>query len=352
MREKAFSQAKAIFSYTSFMIENTLLSGQRIINCLSSDYGIKITTLTFLPLGADMNASAYRAETYEKSTYFVKIMRGCVQDVSVLLLGLLQDAGVQQIVPPIKTSQGQLAQQLDDFTLVVYPFVEGQDGFSRNLTDAQWVLLGKLLRQVHEMGVPPSIQAMIRREDYSPQWREAVRSLYAYIESEPHCDDVALKFMLFMKKHTVAIHRLMNRAEQLGRKVQNQNPEFVLCHSDIHGGNVLMDNNHAIYVVDWDHPIIAPKECDLMFIGGGVANVWNKPQEIALFYEGYGKTEVNSAILAYYRHERIVEDIAVYGQQILLTKTAVKDKMISYKHFVSQFEPGGVVEIAFKTDES
>ena len=30
-----------------------------------------------------------------------------------------------------------------------------------------------------------------------------------------------------------------------------------------------------------------PKERDLMFIGGGVANVWNKPHEETLFYKGY-----------------------------------------------------------------
>jgi hypothetical protein len=38
-------------------------------------------------------------------------------------------------------------------------------------------------------------------------------------------------------------------------------------------------------------------------IGGGVANVWNKPHEEKYFYKGYRNTEINMAILAYYRHE-------------------------------------------------
>ena len=88
-----------------------------------------------------------------------------------------------------------------------------------------------------------------------------------------------------------------------------------------------------------------------MFIGGGVANVWNQLHEEDLFYKGYGNTEVNREILAYYRHERIVEDIAEYGQQLLLTSVGNKqDRLQSYKHFVAQFEPQGVVEIAFETD--
>ena len=41
--------------------------------------------------------------------------------------------------------------------------------------------------------------------------------------------------------------------------IQETIAEFVLCHSDIHGGNVLIDGNDAIYIVDWDEPIIALK---------------------------------------------------------------------------------------------
>jgi spectinomycin phosphotransferase len=150
----------------------------------------------------------------------------------------------------------------------------------------------------------------------------------------------------------VTIHRLVDRAEQLGKQIQDHTQKFVLCHSDIHGGNVLMDGNDIIYMVDWDDPIMAPKERDLMFIGGGVANVWNKPHEENFFYKGYGKTEINRTILAYYRHERIVEDIAVLGQQLLLTSVDNQNRIESYKHFIDQFEPQGVVEIAFKTDEN
>ena len=126
----------------------------------------------------------------------------------------------------------------------------------------------------------------------------------------------------------------------------------MLCHSDIHGGNLLIDSDNTIYIVDWDDPIMAPKERDLMFIGGGVANVWNKPHEEALFYKGYGKTEINLTILAYYRHERIVEDIALYGQDLLLTRAGGENRREMYKHFIAMFEENGVVDIAFKTDES
>lgn len=296
-----------------------------------------------------MNASVYKAQTYDQSSYFVKLKLGYHHNNSAIIIALLQDSGVQQILSPLKTIRGQLIQYVENFALMVFPFVEGQDGFSRDLTADQWFTLGKAMRKIHEIDVPSSIQALVRREAYTPKWREAVRSLYTYIESSPSGDGVAMELQTFMKQNRLTIHRLVDRAEQLGQEIQNQS-QFVLCHSDIHGGNVLIDKNDDILIVDWDEPIMAPKERDLMFIGGGVANVWNKPYEEELFYRGYGKTEVNRILLAYYRYERILEDIAVYGQQLLLDMGGGQNRRKSYKQFIAQFEPQGVVEIAFNTD--
>ena len=49
---------------------------------------------------------------------------------------------------------------------------------------------------------------------------------------------------------------------------------------------MLIDGKGDLYIVDWDAPIMAPKERDLMFIGGGVANVWNNPHEEDCFIKG------------------------------------------------------------------
>ncbi|KAF3361891.1 Uncharacterized protein PHSC3_001545 [Chlamydiales bacterium STE3] len=333
------------------MTEKQSLPPQYIIDCLNANYGIAVTTLIFLPLGADMNASVYKAETHNGLSYFVKLKRGHPYDISVIILALLQASGIQQIIPPIKAINGKLTQCINDFTLTLYPFVDGQNGFCYTLKNDQWITLGKALRQVHEFEVPPSIKAQIRKEAYSSKWRKAVRSLDDHIDGNLTGNETALKLQAFMKEHRTIIHRLLDRAESLSQKIQEQSPEFVLCHSDLHGGNVLIDRNDAIYIVDWDEPIMAPKERDLMFIGGGVANVWNNPHEEEFFYKGYGSTNINRVILAYYRHERIVEDIAEYGEALLLTTAGGETRLEMYKQFIDMFEPGGVVEIAFKTDE-
>lgn len=322
-----------------------------IINCLSSYYLIEVITIAQLPLGADINASIYKAEARDQKAYFIKVKRGPFHDVNISVLELLEAAGIQQLIPPVKTVEDKQIQQMDDFTLIVYPFVQGQDGFSRSLTDEQWITLGRALRRVHEVDVPASLKARIRREEFSSKWRDSVRSLYANVGAISIEDEVASNLWNFLQENKSVIQKLVDRSEELSQKARTRPLKFVLCHSDIHGGNVLLKGTGALYIVDWDDPILAPKERDLMFIGGGVGNIWNKAHEEKLFYQGYGEMDVDWTLLAYYRFERIVEDIAVYSRELLLNPKGGTNRLEMYEQFMSQFEPNGVVDIAFETDK-
>lgn len=336
------------------MIDRLFPPDKCIIDSLRVSYNIEVKSITPLSGGADMNAVIYKVQTHDQSSYFVKLKHGYENDINVTILELLHGSGIEQIIQPIKTINGRSIMPIGDFCLMIYPFIEGVNGFSHKLTDKQWMTLGKALRHVHDFDVPSSLRQHIRQETYSPKWRQTVRSFYANIQDEPtNYDVIALKFLNFLKEHRLVIHRLVDRAEQLCDTIKKQSAKFVLCHSDIHGGNVLIKGSHTIYIVDWDNPIMAPKERDLMFIGGGVANVWNDPQEEVFFYKGYGNTDINISILAYYRHERIVEDIAEYGQAFLVTNfdNSHKNRLEMYKQFISMFDPQGVVDIAFKTDK-
>ena len=140
-----------------------------LIDCLNTKYGIVVAMLTLLPLGADRDASVYKAESCSGQFYFVKLKYGHHSEISVTLLGLLQASGIQQIIPPVKAVDNKLTQHIDDFALTVYPFVNGQNGFCYPLTDDQWIILGKVLKQIHELDLPPSIKDRISKESYSSQ---------------------------------------------------------------------------------------------------------------------------------------------------------------------------------------
>lgn len=323
-------------------------SKQHIISALNAAYGIAITSLTPLPWGADMHASLYKAQGQEvwQEPYFIKLKRGHQHHVGVTVIELLHDAGIKQVIVPIKTREAQPLCSIGDDTLIVYPFIEGNDGFNRPLNSSQWIELGKTLRRIHDMKVPNSLETKIKREIYASKW-EMVQHLLHHIETGLDVDEVGSKCVTFMKNHMGIINELMERTEILRQKIGNESPHCVLCHADIHGGNVLIAGEGSIYIVDWDDPIMAPRERDLMFIGAGVGNVWNQADEVDLFYRGYGAIEVNRVILAYYRHVRIIEDIAEFGQELLLTPTS-RNRLEMYKQFVALFAPNGVFDNALK----
>ncbi|HHS5243687.1 TPA: aminoglycoside O-phosphotransferase APH(9)-Ia [Legionella pneumophila] len=330
------------------MLRNNI-PDQQLIKLLKVYYGIDIHAVQLIVGGADMNAFGYKADS-ESNSYFVKLKYGHHDEINLSIIRLLYDSGIKEIIFPIYTRDTKLFQQIDHFKIIVYPFIDAPNGFTQNLTEKQWQQLGKVLRQIHETSVPTAIQQRLRKETYSPKWREMVRSFYNKIGFDDSDDQITADFKSFFNQKIDSMHRLVDSSEELSQKIQPDLDKYVLCHSDVHAGNVLVVNEESIYIIDWDEPMLAPKERDLMFIGGGIGNVWNKHHEIDYFYEGYGKTNVDKIILSYYRHERIVEDLAVYGQDLLSRDQNDESRLESFKHFKSMFDPNNVVEIALSSD--
>ncbi|OGO17259.1 MAG: phosphotransferase, partial [Chloroflexi bacterium RBG_16_48_8] len=291
------------------MIEKPDLHDEKIIACLQDEFGLHVDQIAFLPLGADLNTAVYRVIADDESPYFVKLRRGIFDEIAVTLPKFLSDQGVVQIIAPLTTRTGQLWASLDIFKLILYPFIESHNGYEIDFSDHQWGEFGTALKSIHTTVLPPALIRRIQQETYSPQWREIVKMFLERVEDDTIDEPVAVKLAAFVKAKRDEILNLLGRAEHLAQAIQAQFHEFVLCHSDIHAGNILIDANDAFYIVDWDNPILAPKERDLMFIGGGQMGTWHTPQEEeTLFYRGYGQTQINPVALAYYRYERIIQD--------------------------------------------
>ena len=330
------------------MLEKPNIADELIISHLQEQYGLHVAELTFLPLGADQGSALYRVVTDDGIAYFLKLRKG-FDEIIVTVPLFLKERGVQAIIAPLETKSHQRWADFGDYKMILYPFIDGKDGFDRELTDQHRRTLGKALKDIHTAHMPPELKKRIPQETFSPYWREKMKSFQAQVEETSFDEPTAAKLIEFMKSKRNEISDLVERADQLASELQSKSPELVLCHTDIHGGNILISDNDKLYIVDWDNPLLAPKERDLMFIGGGIDNIWKSEQEQAVFYQGYGKVEIDLAALAYYRYERIIEDLAVNCEQLLLTDEGGADRERSYGWFVSNFEPGSTIEIAEKT---
>jgi spectinomycin phosphotransferase len=333
------------------MLEKPDLHDDAIITCLHDEYGLAVDKISFLPIGADINTAVYRAATPAEAVYFVKLRSGEFEESSVMVPKYLSDLGIRQIIPPLSTQTGRLWASLPPFKVILYPYVEGHDGYVRKLSEKQWREFGAALKRLHTTEFPPEINKRIHRETFSPRWRHAVRIFLERAKTEAFAEPVAAETAAFLKTKGDQTLKIVERAEALARLLREQPSDFIVCHADIHGWNLLIDNHEALYMVDWDTLIWAPKERDLMFIGAGLGDSGYTPrEEEALFYQGYGRPKINQIAIAYYRYERIIEDIAAYGERLLSSEEGGEDKKQSLQYLKSNFLPKGTIERADQSD--
>ena len=57
------------------------------------------------------------------------------------------------------------------------------------------------------------------------------------------------------------------RAARLAGRSHSDPRRWVLCHADLHAGNVLVEPDGGLVIIDWDTATLAPRERDLMFPG-------------------------------------------------------------------------------------
>ena len=332
------------------MLTKPNISDELIISRLQTEYGLHVAELTFLPIGADLRTAVYRVLANDGTAYFLKL-RKKFRDVIVRVPLFLKENGVQEIIVPHETKSSQHWADFGEYKIILYPFIEGKDGFEKELTDQHRRTLGAAFRGIHAAQIPPELKENIRKETFSSEWRDDMKSYQSQVDERFFAEPTAAKLVEFMKSKRSEITHLIVRTEKLASELQSKPLEFVLCHTDIHGGNILISSKDELYIVDWDDPILAPKERDLMFIGGGIDEIWKSKREEAVFYEAYGETEINITALAYYRYQRVIEDLVVICEQLLLTDEGGADRERSLGWFTSNFEPGQTIEIAEKTDE-
>ena len=328
------------------MLEKPNLEDEEIVAVLQNEYNLLIFSISFLPIGADLNTAVYHASTQDGSRYFVKLRSGKFDPLTVRIPDSLISQGMTCIIPIIPTKSTQLWADLREYKLILYPYIEGHDGYHRKMTAAQWFEFGSALKQLHSTRLPPEILQAVRQEDFSSRWLHMVHEHLNRITTQPFDDPIAKELAAFLRSNYEITLTLVNRTAQFSRNVKKEVYPMVLCHGDIHGWNLLIDKDH-LFIVDWDTLLLAPKERDLMFIGAGIGDSgYSSSEETKLFDRGYGKVEVDPNAITYYRCNRILEDIAIYCDQILLSDEGGQDREQALINLMSNYLPGSTIEAA------
>jgi spectinomycin phosphotransferase len=310
-------------------------------------YAIDAAAFELMGLGYDSFAWVYRVTLVDGPPHFLKLRSNPLNEPGLRVPYVLRSSGVTAVVAPMATSSGELWTRCGPFTLVLYPFVNGASGMAAGLSDQQWRAYGATLRQIHAIALPPELALTMRRETFAPAGAADLRRLDAAMRGQIPDEPGAQGLATLWQERRGSILGLLERAETLGRELQARTPPLVLCHADIHTGNVLRDGDTGIWVVDWDEAMLAPKERDLMFVVGGISAALVQPRHEALCLDGYGPTAIDQAALAYYRYAWAVSDIAAFGVDVLFRPDlGFAARADALRMLARLFAPGEIVAIA------
>lgn len=337
------------------MLNKPDLADALIAERLRVGFGISSARIEFLPVGNDTFAFVYRVLASDGTAYFLKARKGDVYPPSLLVPCYVQDHGVPQAIAPLPTISGGFSARAGDFTLIVYPFVDGKDAMTMGMTDVQWVEYGAIVRAIHDVEPSAELRAQVPTETFEPDpfWSEMMATLNARIGAGEFDGGPLGEAANFWKRKRAEFDAIMRRTSALGQLLREARRPLVLCHADIHTANILVDVRGGLHVVDWDQPIFAPKERDLMFVSGAGAGLPVESHQHALFMHGYGASEadIDWLALAYYRYLWVVQDVGDYAWRAFILDDIGEDaRAAAVRELPRLFEPGNIVDAATIAD--
>jgi spectinomycin phosphotransferase len=332
------------------MWEKPDLPDTLIIACLDRKYGLRGVDVEFLPLGYDMSASVYKIHADDGTDYFLKLRSGPVNPTCLTVPRLLREGGVTNVVAPLPTLSQTLWCALDGYSAILYPFIEGENAKIVGMTGSHWLEFGAAMRAIHSGEWAAKLQGCVPVETFSLPCRSLIQRGLAAAGGDFE-SPAARQMASFWRDRAEQIETLTLRAEELGRRLQSKRFELVLCHADIHAANVLIGRDGGVHLVDWDGPLIAPRERDLLFVVGSRIARPVEPRQEALFFQAYGSVDVDWMALAYYRYERALEDIGERGVSVFFDMhLGEASREIQTRDFLRSFGPGSMVESAQEAD--
>lgn len=294
------------------------ISTERLYTCLQEHYDLIPATLDFLPLGLDYRAGVYQLVSKQGAVCLLKVRSGTLYEPGCLVPAYLSAQGITSVVAPLPTRNHALWARIEGWTVIVYPFLEGETSWT-GMTDEQWQKTGSILKQIHQIVPPSSGFESLRKETFDPtgytQWIKMFEAQHLHESSGESASQHALRSSWLENQST--IHAVVVSLEKLAAVLRRGQLPHVICHADLHPANLLRDRTGHVFVIDWDEVMLAPKERDFLFIKESPTDSETLPGA-PTFFQGYGQMDIDWVALTYYRYERVIQDVIACAENVCL----------------------------------
>jgi spectinomycin phosphotransferase len=308
-------------------------------------YALDVRSCVFLPIGHDVASWSFHLETADRP-YFLKVRAGEDPTRGALVTAYLADRRVPGVLGPVRTTSGEAFAHVEGATLILYPMLDAAVAADTGMDAARWRTLGGVVRALHEVPPPAPADLRVPTEAFRAWSRELIGPI---ADALSRADDVtSRRGAEVWRAHEAEVSELLARTDAMADRLRASPLVPVLCHTDLHTWNVLVDRAGDLWLVDWEEAMLAPRERDLMFVlGGGLGRGLVSHDDTTAFLEGYGPSAIDAELVAYYRLARAVEDLAADGEElVLMPGVSEDDREAALRGLEILFEPGAIVDLA------
>ncbi|MFC4017192.1 phosphotransferase [Micromonospora sp. GCM10011542] len=310
------------------------------------DFGIELDALEPVTHGADQQARLWRARAVDGTGYAVKLSGGGTP-AGLLVTAHLAGQGVRGVAAPLPTRDGRLYSRREGRRLSVVPWVSDERALGGAMTLAHWRAYGEVLAAVHAAAVTDDLAELLPRGGGTYQRILTATRAQAGRLRDPGRAGAVAELAEVWASVADPVAALIRAVERLAVEVRDRPGPAVVCHGDPHLGNLLLGPDGQVWLIDWDDAVLAPRECDLMFILGGVlafAPVTGEQQAAAL--AGYGAVDVDPARLAWFLAVRALDDLSDWTRQALDPDASAADRSFAVRIVRGLVSPDGLVTLA------
>ncbi|RZU75085.1 spectinomycin phosphotransferase [Micromonospora kangleipakensis] len=320
----------------------------RLAGWLRADFGLVLVAAEPVPYGADDAARLWRATTADGAQWAVKLSGGGTP-AGLLVTAHLAGQGVPGIAAPLTTGDGRLCGVHEGRRLSVVPWLSADRALAGGMSAAHWRAYGEVLAATHGVATTDELTALLSREDHThaaigAATRETDRRLRAVDGSADRWTrEVAARW----RAAAADVSTLLDRVDRLGAELRDRPADLVVCHGDPHLGNLLLDPDGRVWLIDWDDAVLAPRERDLMFVLGGVlAFAPVTPAQQAAFFAGYGPVDPDPVRLAYHLGVRALDDICSWARDVADADRPEAERVRALEIVDGLLSPVGLVSLA------
>ena len=302
-----------------------------ISNILKNIYEIETAEVKNVPGGWSASAYYIRAKRgefflkiFDKNRYTAQSWIKRIDFYIPVVMWLSENTPLRdELVAPVFTKEGLYKFENENHIFILYPYIDGTVPADKKLTIAQQISLAQTVARLHlhGQGMPPEM--ILETEDFSVEFCGDISDIIKNGEFENIPSQYKANLLYSFEK-------LRGLSEELGCS----NLNFVLCHTDIHGWNLIQ--SERLFLLDWEGIKKAPAEADLFSFTDGFFFDYAYDIILREYCKIHPDYALNPKVMEFYRLRRRLEDITEFAKSILYDKLSEEEKRKPFAHLMRE----------------